>query len=78
MDNFRTFYYETASGKYVPKALFIDSEVNIYIRGCASGRATKSWCVIFSCHYVQKLWYNSCKNIEISREINEFEVIKSC
>jgi len=28
-DNFRTFYYETASGKYVPKALFIDSEPSV-------------------------------------------------
>jgi len=29
IDNFRTFYYETASGKYVPKSLFIDSEPSV-------------------------------------------------
>jgi len=29
IDNFRTFYYETASGKYVPKALFIDTEPSV-------------------------------------------------
>jgi len=29
IDNFQTFYYETASGKYVPKALFIDSEPGV-------------------------------------------------
>jgi len=29
VDNFRTFYYETASGKFVPKALFIDTEPSV-------------------------------------------------
>lgn len=29
IDNFKTFYYETAGGKYVPKALFIDTEPSV-------------------------------------------------
>jgi len=28
-DNFQTFYYETANGNYVPKALFVDSEPSV-------------------------------------------------
>ena len=29
VDNFHAFYYETISGRYVPKALFIDSDPSV-------------------------------------------------
>jgi len=40
IDNFQTFFYETSSGKYVPKCIFIDSEPSVMdaLRASALGK----------------------------------------
>lgn len=57
LDNFRTMFYETANGKYVPKALFIDTE-----RGVTDALQNSSIGGILHPDFVIS-GYQDCRNI---------------